>query len=151
MQELSSDNQGKLFLFRHFLLGGISLLIGAVIYFLFRKSQLQFFDDIGLTKIGWLSKAREYCLGHSSDMPQWIIDSLPDGLWAFGYAVIITGVWSQTDSYLKYIWLGIVPVVVLGFEILQYVGLMPGTFCMDDILLSLLGVILGFIVGRSIS
>ncbi len=150
MQKTSSDNRPGRSLLLHFLLGGFSIFLGGAIYFLFRRSELPFFKKLGLTKISWLYNAREYCLGFAPDTPRWIIDSLPDGLWAFGYAVIITGIWSGSSSRVKYFWLALVPILVLGFELMQYYGLLYGTFCMQDILLSLAGIAAGYFAGKFI-
>jgi hypothetical protein len=80
-------------------------------------------------------------------LPKWIVYSLPNGLWAFAYALLITGIWSDSKSCVKYFWMGSIPVLVLGFEILQYPGIIRGTFSMQDIALGIAGITVGIIVG----
>jgi len=41
-------------------------------------------------------------------------------------------------------WLYSMPVVGLGYEILQYFEIINGTFCMFDVLFSAVGVLFGF-------
>lgn len=148
MQKLSSGDHFRWPLLWQFLLSGVSLFLGGAIYFLFRKSELLFFQKLGVTRIGWLARARSYCLGVAPHIPRWIIDSLPAGLFAFGYALLIMGIWSGSTSRVKYFWLALVPVVTLGFELLQYAGVIGGTFCLQDILVSLAGIAAGFFVGK---
>jgi ABC-type lipoprotein release transport system permease subunit len=40
-----------------------------------------------------------------------------------------------------------IPILVLGFEIMQIPGIIPGTFCIQDIALGLLGLLLGIYIG----
>ena len=63
------------------------------------------------------------------------------------YALLITRIWSGSNSWLKYFWMASIPLVVLGFEILQYAGLIPGTFCIQDIAFGVLGLVLGIFIG----
>jgi hypothetical protein len=73
-----------------------------------------------------------------------------NGLWAFAYALLITGIWSGSESWLKYFWMASIPVLVFGYEILQYFGTIPGTFCIQDLALGFGGLILGIIAGIKI-
>ena len=41
-----------------------------------------------------------------------------------------------------------IPVLVLGFEVLQFAEIIPGTFCIQDLSLGIAGLILGIIVGN---
>jgi hypothetical protein len=48
---------------------------------------------------------------------------------------------------LKYFWMTSIPVLVFGFEILQYAGVIPGTCCMQDMAMAGAGISIGFIIG----
>jgi len=126
----------------------LALLMGGVIYILFRASEPVFFNWIRAVGLeDWLNFARDKSLSSSLHLPAWIVFSLPNGLWAFGYAFLITGIWWGSGSWLKYFWMASIPLLVLGYEILQYAGIMPGTFCMQDIALGILGMTAGIIAG----
>ncbi|MCF6357636.1 MAG: hypothetical protein L3J54_07500, partial [Draconibacterium sp.] len=73
------------------------------------------------------------------------------GLWAFAYSMLIVGIWSGSKSKIKYFWLATIPVLVLGFETLQYFEIIRGTFSIQDIAFGITGIIIGIIVGNKIT
>jgi hypothetical protein len=126
----------------------MSMLLGGLIYILFRIAEPAFFKWIPSDVLdGWFNFARGISLGLRYFLPAWIIYSLPNGLWAFSYALIITHIWWHRESGLKYFWLSCILFVVTGFEILQYAGIIPGTFCVQDLAMGITGLITGIIVG----
>jgi hypothetical protein len=130
-------------------LGVAALLMGGIIYALFRTSQPFFFKWIpGAGSESLFNLARQRSLAFSLSFPEWIVFSLPNGLWAFAYALLITGIWAGSQSWIRVFWLASIPVLVLGFEILQFTGTLPGIFCMQDIALGIAGLIIGIFVGR---
>ena len=130
-------------------LSAIAILIGGLIYILLRPSEHIFFGWIRLAGLDhWISPARVLSPMLGQLFPDWMIFSLPNGLWAFAYALLITSIWSESESWLKYFWMASIPLLVLGFEILQYPGLIPGTFCIQDIVFGLAGLLLGFFIGN---
>lgn len=135
----------------YFWLSAIALLAGGIIYILFRTSEPVFFSWIRAAGLdNWLSFARNSSLSLTPHLPGWVVYSLPNGLWAFSYALLITAIWSDSKSWLKYIWMASIPVLVLGFEILQLTGFIPGTFSLQDMALGIAGLIGGVIVGIKI-
>jgi hypothetical protein len=84
-------------------------------------------------------------------IPQWIIYSLPDGLWAFAYALLITGLWIGKGSGIKYFWMSTIPVLVIGMEMLQYIGMVKGTFSLVDLAFEISGLIIGIYTGIKIT
>jgi hypothetical protein len=126
----------------------LALLLGGMIYILLRATEPVFFRWIRAVGLGgWFNVARHSSVSLRHIFPEWIVFSLPNGLWAFAYALIITGIWSDSKSWLKYFWLASIPLLVLGYEILQYTGTIPGTFCMQDIAMGTAGLITGILVG----
>ncbi len=126
----------------------LAILLGGVIYILFRASEPIFFNwirAIGLDS--WLDFARGKSHSSGLNLPAWIVFSLPNGLWAFAYAFLLTVVWWRNRSWLKYFWMTSIPLLVLGYEILQYAGIIPGTFCMQDIALGIIGLTTGITAG----
>jgi hypothetical protein len=132
----------------YFWLSAIALLAGGIIYILFRTSRPAFFNWISAVGLdGWLNFARNSSLSLTPLLPGWIVYSLPNGLWAFAYALLITSIWSGSKSWLRYIWISSIPVLVLGFEILQFARIIPGTFSIQDIAFGITGLTFGIIVG----
>jgi hypothetical protein len=140
----SQNNHNRLYI----LLCALALLLGGMIYILFRTPEPVFFHWIRAVGLeGWLNLARSKSLSLSQVFPKWIVFSLPNGLWAFAYALLITGIWKGSKSRLKYFWMASIPLLVVGFEILQYAEIIPGTFCMQDIALGMAGLTTGILAG----
>jgi hypothetical protein len=132
-------------------LSAFALLAGGIIYIIFRSSEPLFFSWTNSTQvIHWINIIRSSSLSLSKVLPEWIVYSLPNGLWAFGYSLLITGIWRGSKSLLRYFWFASIPLLVLGFEFLQFARLIPGTFCSQDIALGIAGIVLGIMVGIKI-
>jgi hypothetical protein len=126
----------------------LALLTGGLIYILLRPAKasfIQLFGFIGADHL--ITSIRQDSLYILPMLPEWVVFSLPNGLWAFAYSLLISGIWSKSKSYLKYLWLISVPLLVLGFEFLQYFEIIRGTFCLQDIAFGAAGIIIGFIAG----
>ena len=129
-------------------LSGFAIFLGGLIYILLRPSEHVFFGWISMAGFDhWISPARSLSPALGQLLPEWFVYSLPNGLWAFAYALLITSIWSGSNSWLKFFWMASIPLLVLGFEIVQYAGLIPGTFCIQDIAFGLLGLVLGIFIG----
>lgn len=132
----------------YILLSTASLLLGGIIYLLFRPLKVLFFNWIRAVGLeSQLNLVRLKSLPISRYLPDWVVYSLPNGLWAFAYALLITVIWSGSKSWLRYFWMASIPVLVLGYEFLQYARIIPGTFCVQDIIVGLAGLIIGILVG----
>jgi len=132
-------------------LSAIALLAGGIIYIIFRSSEPLFFSWTNSARaIHWINIIRSSSLSLGKVLPEWIVYSLPNGLWAFGYSLLISGIWSGSKSLLRYFWFASIPLLVLGFEFLQFARLIPGTFCLQDIALGIAGIVIGIMVGIKI-
>jgi hypothetical protein len=146
-RKFSSLSTGYFYLL-HICLSAFALLAGGIIYIIFHSSEPLFFSWINSTgAIHWINIIRNSSLSLSKFLPEWIVYSLPNGLWAFSYSLLITGIWSGSKSSLRYFWFASIPLVVLGFEFLQFARLIPGTFCLQDIALGIAGIVIGIMVG----
>ena len=112
---------------------GLSLLAGGTIYIMARPRNLLLFwiaDKGGLGTL--LDILRSSC--PMAKCPEWLVYSLPGGLWALSY-ILITDMLAYRLSVLpKVLLAGVIPMVGLLSELLQWMGWMPGTFDMTDIL-----------------
>ena len=129
-------------------LSGLAIFIGGLIYILLRPSEHLFFGWISMAGLEqWMSPARSVSPALGQLFPEWLVFSLPNGLWSFAYALLITRIWSGSRSWLKYFWMATIPVMVLGFEILQQSGTIPGTFSLSDLAFGISGMVLGVFSG----
>lgn len=123
----------------NFALSVILLTIGTLIYLIKREDSLLVFN--------WL---REFNLDIYIDFirhkfsnlemlnSNFVIYSLPGGLWMMSFALFFNIVWKIEDIQ-KYIWMFFAMLPAVGSEILQYLGMISGTFDMLDLLAYLTG------------
>jgi hypothetical protein len=113
-------------------LGMMMLLIGGMTYLLFRPQTLLMFhvtDAIGLSAA--INSMRE---GISSQLPEFIIYSLPGALWAAAYILTTEYFLYRQSVKTRILVAGIIPVIGAVSELLQFTGLLPGTFDVADLL-----------------
>lgn len=127
-----------------------SLTLGTSIYILFRSSSLKVFSWLDLLGINILdSNVRKFALSISKNIPDWVLLSLPDGLWLFSYVCLMLYIWKNSVTIQNLFWISIIPVIALGSEIAQLFGLMQGTFDLMDLLLYMLGGVLPLLIFKN--
>ena len=112
--------------------GVASLLAGAMIYFLFRSKNLLGFAL--LNRIGvepWADMMRSYTA--DVRLPDVVVDSLPGGLWALGYILVIDSIFGNQSRSTRIVWASVIPLLGVCSEVLQGVGLLPGVFDLWDL------------------
>ncbi len=115
------------------------LLMGSVVYILFRPTSLLMFnwaDALGLMVP--IHTLRMYCLSGTNFLPSWFIYSFPFPLWVVAYLLFVKAVWWRSASSWRYLWFWCVPLISVIAEICQYFGLIPGTFDPVDLLIIIL-------------
>lgn len=116
-----------------FLSGMSMLMVGSCIYLLFRSKTLNIYhwcSALGLSDT--IDDCRQITMFWN--IPDFIRFSIPDGLYCAAYLVLMDIVWHDDSRWIKYLVLGIVPVVTIGSELLQYIGRVPGTFDVYDLI-----------------
>ncbi len=124
-----------------------TLLLGGLIYILFRQDTLKmfsWFDNINLSTV--ISKLRLRTVPLSGHFPNWFLYSLPDGLWLFSYLSGFLVVWDNVISKHNIYWLLSIPMVAILSEIGQFFEIVPGTFDIFDLLFYILGTILPILI-----
>jgi len=127
--------------------GLIFLLIGSYLYLKFRSETLLMFkwaENLGLDFI--VSSIRESFQGLNSDRMKYIIFSAPYGLWVISFCCFIGAIWHKDSSLSAIILRLIVPVIAVSSELLQFVGFLPGTFDINDLLVLFVSTIIGLII-----
>ena len=128
-------------------LGVCCLVCGCAIYLLFRSKSLniyQWCDAIGMTSF---IDALRNCV------QRWYVADfvkfcLPDGLYSAAYILFMDAIWHNDSGILKYFVISFVPCVAIGSELLQYFGLVKGTFDIYDLVCYSVPLILYYIINN---
>lgn len=107
----------------------LSLFCGGCIYLLFRKETLLMFkwaDSLQLTNN--IHQIRQQFT--SFQVPEIFIYALPDGLWSLSYVLFIEAFWFGEKK--SWVLASVVPAIGFLSEILQFLGLIQGTFDIWD-------------------
>lgn len=115
------------------LTGIILLMAGGMIYLLFRPTTLLGFwltDAVGLSPFisGWRSSME------TRQPADFVVYCLPNGLWAAAYILIIDRVFASQPLRQRLYWTAAIPLIGIAAELLQAVGIVPGTFDWLDVL-----------------
>ena len=115
-----------------FLLALVLTLVGGMTYLLFRPRTLLLFmvlDAVGLGDVvdGWRAAVP------AVTEPELLIYSLPDGLWVASYVLIIDALFLSLPAVTRLRWAAVIPVLGIVSELLQLVGIVPGTFDWADL------------------
>ena len=115
------------------ILGMTFLAYGCTIYLLFRTKNLniyQWCSAIELTDI--VDNLRLIVeVWKISDFTRY---SLPDGLYNAAYILIVDAIWHDDNRLIKFIIISFVPFVSISSEVLQFFGLVKGTFDTYDLM-----------------
>ena len=116
------------------ILAGVILLVaGGLIYTLFRPTTLLGFrltDAIGLSPLinNWRT-----ALATQQPAP-FIVYCLPNGLWSAAFILIMDRLFAYQPLLQRFCWAAVIPGIGIVAELLQAVGIVPGTFDWLDIL-----------------
>ena len=123
----------------------VILLLGGLIYVIFRDKSLLMFDwfnTIGISnEVDGLRR-----LFQGEGIYGWVKYSLPDGLWIFSYMFIVDAIWDRERNVVSMIFLWGLPIVAILSECLQYLGLLSGVFDWMDMASYMLAITLFLII-----
>ena len=116
------------------ILAGIILLVaGGLIYTLFRPTTLLGFrltDAIGLSPL-----INNWRTALATQQPAtFIVYCLPNGLWSAAFILIMDRLFAHQPLRQRLCWTAVIPGIGIAAELLQAVGIVPGTFDWLDIL-----------------
>ncbi len=116
----------------------VPLMIGGLIYIIFRSENLLMFKWFQFLNIDhFISKIRHF--NTSDSFPNWLRYSLPDGLWILSYVLIMNKIWNNKITIHNLFWTLIIPAIAILSEFFQYFGLIKGTFDFLDLLFYIIG------------
>lgn len=121
----------------------IPLLLGGLVYVLFRSTELRmfyWFSNLGLEYL--IHFLREMFSHFNHHLPDWLFYSIPDGLWVYSFTSALLIIWECRLT----IWL-FLPLISGPFvEIAQLAQISPGTFDVLDLIFTLVGYTTSFIL-----
>ncbi len=124
--------------------GLIFLIIGSYIYLKFRSETLLMFkwaENLGLDF--FVSSIRGSFSFFSSPKFKYVIFSAPYGLWLVSFCCFMGAIWHKDTSVSAIIWRLLGPAIAISSELLQLVGLLPGTYDKNDLLVLIASTIIG--------
>ncbi len=121
------------------------LISGGIIYIAYRSKSLilfRWFDEIGIS--GFTNSIRDFLNHFKNHLPNWIIFSLPDGLWLYSFTSILLIIWEKDIEKIKF-WLLIPFLAFSSYELLKILKILQGTFDLVDLFIYFLAFILSII------
>lgn len=112
-------------------IGVIFLVIGCLIYLLFRSKSLYIYvwcKSLGISAP--IDTLR--LLVHDWSIPDYVRFCLPDGLYCAAYLFIVDVIWHEDKRRQKFFIYAVIPIISIGSEVLQYFGVIKGTYDVLD-------------------
>lgn len=115
----------------------VPLTIGSLIYLFYRPTTLLVFKWLNFTPVlkNYIIYLRPMVFIPLNDF---IIYSIPTGLWSYSAQVTILKVWEKDHNNYKLLWILIFIVMIYFSELGQLIGLIRGTFDIKDLCVLLL-------------
>jgi hypothetical protein len=125
----------------------LTIGLGGIIYVFFRSDSLIMFKWLRILFLSeYIQQIREETMMFHQILPQWLIYSLPDGLWVCSYTCIISCIWFGCNDPQKIIWVLIIPALAIVSEVGQLARIIPGTFDSMDLFFYLFGWFIPFTI-----
>lgn len=115
------------------ILGVVFLLCGCVIYLLFRSRSVNIFQWCSVVGLSEPLDSLRHAV-HEWQIPDFLIFSLPDGLYCASYILITDAIWYNDNGIVKYFIISFIPVVAVSDEIMQLFNMVHGTFDFNDLI-----------------
>ena len=129
----------------------LPLMIALSIYVLFRSDSLTiyyWFPILKHIKHILVSKQAFNLNLLSRPVREFLIYSLPDGLWLYSFTCFMILIWDNSKSKLKYFWMYIGTVIALTQKLGQGLGIFNGTFDINDIVIYLIATIVATLITK---
>lgn len=113
-------------------IGFLLLLCGCLIYLLFRSKTIRLYqwcEWAGLSES--IDSLRQ--LAHGWQLSDFVLYSLPDGLYCASYILVMNALWNGGKKS-RMVMVSLIPMAAICHELLQAMGLVRGTFDPVDLL-----------------
>lgn len=128
------------------MLSATTLFLGGGLYLMCRSEHLVMFDwckTIGIYQ--FIQQLRP-----QGNFDNWIVYSLPDGLWLFSYIILMGAIWAF-DIRKSLLCSAPLIVIAIGSELLQIPHIVRGTFDVIDLLCYITGSLIGIFYIKKLS
>lgn len=119
----------------------MALSVGGMIYVFFRPESIIMFKWFPL--LGVVHK--QVSVFHTIHLPDFLVYSMPDGLWLFSYILLIGVIWNFNYHRCLFM-IMLLPVYAITHEILQLYHLVPGYFDILDFVVYVVATLVGISV-----
>lgn len=116
-----------------FLLALVLMLVGGMVYILFRPRTILLFIVLDTMGLGGMIDQWRMSVNPCA-LPDFVVYSLPNGLWVTSYVLVIDVAFRDSPVATRLRWASVIPVLGVVSELLQVVGVVPGTFDWADLL-----------------
>lgn len=114
------------------LIGLVMLLLGGIIYLLFRPTTLLLFHTLDL--VGLMPLVTDCRTLVATCQPsEFVVYSLPGSLWAASYILLVVSLLERAMRWQRMIVASIIPLAGICSELMQQAGLLPGVFDTADL------------------
>ena len=110
------------------------MIIGGLIYILFRDGDFRFLNWLNILGLSDVIQFIKFSYPWQNDLPNWVLYNLPDGIWFYSLTSLMIIIWTNAQNKLKYFWFSFISALVILVEFGQLTGTIPGTFDKSDIL-----------------
>lgn len=129
------------------ILSGFAMIVGGSIYIGWRSDPPLFISWLKDSEMAsWMGSIQHALQNHFNTLPEWMIYSLPNALWAFAYSNLICLLWHQRKGWGKALWVATAPLLPIAWELSQFLNVIPGVFCWADLSLGLVGAVAGILM-----
>lgn len=125
----------------------ITLTIGCLTYVLFRSDSLKmyaWFDKLYCLQA--IKSMREFTMEFIDVIPNWMLYSLPDGLWLSSCISLILIIWKNKITKGSLFWVFSMLIIAVLSEMGQFFKIIPGTFDWMDVAMYFLGALFPLII-----
>ena len=112
------------------------LCLGEMAYILYRPLDLYMFWPFKATgTIQVVERIRNNNIFPSKEsLPDYIVYNMPDGMWLLSVMLVMEAIWAEEECVSKKCFVWSMPVIIVVWEVLQYLGIASGTWDTGDIL-----------------
>ena len=75
-------------------------------------------------------------------VPEWIVYSLPDGMWLLSYMFTMEYIWDNEGKYIKVLCIWIMPIAIIIHEFFQFMRLANGTWDINDLTIYIVAIVI---------
>ncbi|MCI7287172.1 hypothetical protein MUN53_14600 [Parabacteroides sp. AGMB00274] len=123
----------------------VLLSIGGLIYLTFRGENLLMFNWLNeLDLMYQIDNLRAY--NQKIYLYDWVLYSLPDGLWLLAYLLIIDSIWHECRNNMFNSFILSLPTIAIFSEFAQYWNIIPGVFDTMDLFCYISSVLIYLII-----